>query len=114
MPNDSVVVVRYPVTKAKALPIDHLTTHSILAPKVLFRDQQLLTSTAEVSFSDRSKATPPNIIKAADTAVFADMVDGFNGNYSLIHGSIGCSAGSQRNALIKWFQKSYKKVTTFD
>lgn len=61
-----------------------------------------------------SKATSPNIIHAADAALFADMVDGFSGNYSLIHDSIGCSPSAQRNALVERFQKSYEKVTMFD
>ena len=114
LPNDSMVVIRYPVTKAKALRIDHLEMNSNFDPRVLFRDQQLHTATAEVNFSDVSKATPPNIIHAADAAVFADMVDGFSGNYSLIHDSIGCSPGAQRNELINRFQQSYEKITTFD
>lgn len=114
VPNGSVVVMRYPVTKARALRIDHLTTHSIFEPKVLFRDQQLHSATTEVSFSDISKTTSPNIIHAADAAVFADIVDGFSGNYSLIHDSIGCSPSAQRNALVERFQKSYEKVTTLD
>ena len=114
MPNGSTVVMRYPVTKAKALRIDHLTTHSIYDPKALFRDQQLHAATAKVSFSDVSKATPPNLIHAADAAVFAEMVDGYAGSYSLIHDSIGCSPGAQRNKLIERFQQAYEKVTTFD
>ena len=114
MPNGSVMVQRYPVTKAKALRIDHLTTHSIFNPITDFRDQQLHEPTPEVSFKDVSKATAPNLIHAADAAVFAEMVDGYAGSYSLIHDSIGCSPGAQRNELIQRFQRSYEKVTTFD
>ncbi len=114
MPNGSVVVMRYPVTKAKPLRIDHLTTHSIYNPITDSRLQQLHAPTPVVSFKDVSKATAPNIIHAADAAVFAEMVDGYAGSYSLIHDSIGCSPGAQRNALIERFQKGYEKITTFD
>ena len=66
LPNDSMVVIHYPVTKAKALRIDHLEMNSNFDPRVLFRDQQLHISTAEVIFSDISKAIHPNIINTAD------------------------------------------------
>ena len=114
MPNGSVMIQRYPVTKAKKLKIDHLTTHSIFNPITDYRQQQLHEPTKEVCFKDLSKATAPNLIHAADAAVFAEMVDGYAGSYSLIHDSIGCSPGAQRNELINRFQQSYEMVTTFD
>ena len=51
---------------------------------------------------------------AADAAVLADLVDGYEGNYSLVHDCIGCSPGRQRQELIERFQKSFERVTTFD
>ncbi len=114
MPNDSVMIQRYPVTKAKALRIDHLTTHSLYDPSAAFRDQQLHEATDEVDFKAMSKACAPNFIHAADAAVLADLVDGYEGNYSLVHDCIGCSPGRQRQELIERFQKSFERVTSFD
>ena len=89
--NGSVMVQKYLATDTKPLRIDHLTTHSKFKPITSYRDAQLQVATKEVSHKDIQKAMPPNMVHAADACVLSFAVDGFEGNFSLIHDSIGSS-----------------------
>ena len=89
--NGSVMVQKYLATDTKTLRIDHLTTHSKFKQITSYRDAQLQVATKEVSHKDIQKAMPPNVVHAADACILSFAVDGFDGNFSLIHDSIGSS-----------------------
>lgn len=109
-PNGSTMIQRYPITKAKPLKVDHLTSYSKFDPRIKYREDQLQVATSEVSHKDIQKASPPNIIHSADACVFAFMVDGFDGNYSLIHDSCGASPGEELDQLIERFWDGFCEV----
>ena len=99
--NGSVMVQKYLATTTKPLRVDHLTTHSKFKPVTSYRDAQLQVAVKEVSHKDIQKAMPPNVVHAADACVLSYAVDGFEGNYSLIHDSIGSSPCADLDDLLE-------------
>ena len=108
------MLMRYPVLKTRKLRIDHLTTYSKYKPVTEYRDEQLKEPKPEVSHTDIQKACPPNLIHASDACQLAFTVDGYAGNFSLIHDAFGCTATAEMDVLLQLSRDAYVSCTTFD
>ena len=67
-----------------------------------------------MSHNDIQKACPPNLIHASDACQLAFTVDGFAGNFSLIHDAFGCTATAEMDDLLQRSRDAYVACTTFD
>ena len=113
-PNGSTMLMRYRQTDTKTIRVDHLTTHSVFAPRADFRQENLQVATDKINYKDMGKALPPNAIHAADAALLSFLVDDLDGDvpFSLIHDSIGIAPCKYMDDLMVQFREALIKTTT--